>query len=98
MATDSNRARSADHNEFRLVPTELSATYRFTWLDDTYGVPVVPYARAGLGYYIWWISVADHYAHACANPTRSEEHTSETPVTSGYLVCRLLLEKKKKTR
>src|ERR1044071_10257268 len=25
---------------------------------------------------------------------RSEEHTSEPPVTSGYLVCRLLLEKK----
>src|SRR5881396_4214305 len=27
---------------------------------------------------------------------RSEEHTSETPVTSYHLVCRLLLEKKKK--
>src|SRR6187401_3877367 len=27
---------------------------------------------------------------------RSEEHTSELQVTVGYLVCRLLLEKKKK--
>ena len=27
---------------------------------------------------------------------RSEEHTSEPPVTSAHLVCRLLLEKKKK--
>src|SRR3546814_2110396 len=27
---------------------------------------------------------------------RSEEHTSETPVTNAHLVCRLLLEKKKK--
>lgn len=71
MASDNPRARSADHNTFRLIPTELSATYRFTWLDDTYGVPVVPYARAGLGYYIWWISVADHFAHACGNPTMS---------------------------
>src|SRR3546814_2101249 len=26
--------------------------------------------------------------------TRSEEHTSETPVTNAHLVCRLLLEKK----
>src|SRR3546814_10268193 len=26
---------------------------------------------------------------------RSEEHTSETPVTNAHLVCRLLLEKKK---
>src|SRR3546814_10728444 len=27
-------------------------------------------------------------------PDRSEEHTSETPVTNAHLVCRLLLEKK----
>src|SRR3546814_4205864 len=27
-------------------------------------------------------------------PVRSEEHTSETPVTNAHLVCRLLLEKK----
>src|SRR3546814_6921090 len=27
--------------------------------------------------------------------TRSEEHTSDTPVTNAHLVCRLLLEKKK---
>src|SRR3546814_8046548 len=27
---------------------------------------------------------------------RSEEHTSETPVTNAHLVCRLLLEKKNK--
>src|SRR3546814_8823328 len=29
-------------------------------------------------------------------PMRSEEHTSETPVTNAHLVCRLLLEKKKR--
>src|SRR3546814_6769130 len=29
---------------------------------------------------------------------RSEEHTSEPPVTYAHLVCRLLLEKKKKLR
>src|SRR3546814_5798512 len=29
---------------------------------------------------------------------RSEEHTSETPVTNAHLVCRLLLEKKKTTK
>jgi hypothetical protein len=63
--SDPMRPRATDHNTFRLVPTELSATYRFTWLDDNYGVPVVPYVRAGLGYYLWWISVAGHYAHAC---------------------------------
>src|SRR3712207_7516253 len=33
---------------------------------------------------------------ACYGPTRSEEHTSELQ-SRQYLVCRLLLEKKKKT-
>src|SRR3546814_1628511 len=31
---------------------------------------------------------------AWINAARSEEHTSETPVTNAHLVCRLLLEKK----
>jgi hypothetical protein len=29
--------------------------YRFTLLDDLYGIPVVPYVRGGLSYYAWWI-------------------------------------------
>src|SRR3546814_1046420 len=32
---------------------------------------------------------------ASLDQVRSEEHTSETPVTNAHLVCRLLLEKKK---
>src|SRR3546814_10619844 len=34
--------------------------------------------------------------HSAPVRRRSEEHTSETPVTNAHLVCRLLLEKKKK--
>src|SRR3546814_10333671 len=33
--------------------------------------------------------------HCSSRTYRSEEHTSETPVTNAHLVCRLLLEKKK---
>ena len=41
--------------------------------------------------------VANAKVIAAAEPeVRSEEHTSETPVTVPYLVCRLLLEKNKK--
>jgi uncharacterized protein (TIGR03382 family) len=53
---DPNRPRSpGDENTFRLLPLALTATYRFTQLDDLYGIPVVPYARGGLAYYIWWL-------------------------------------------
>ena len=58
--SDPDRARSsADTNKFRLIPLALGATYRFTWLDDEYGIPVVPYVRGGLAYYLWWVSTSD---------------------------------------
>src|SRR2546425_7655578 len=40
-------------------------------------------------------SYADHYHYYLADKKRSEEHTSELQ-SLAYLVCRLLLEKKKK--
>jgi hypothetical protein len=54
---DPNRTRSqGDTNSFHLLPIQVTAAYRFTTLDDEYGIPVVPYARGGLAYYIWWIN------------------------------------------
>src|SRR5207253_8038928 len=38
-----------------------------------------------------------HYRQRCHDPARSEEHTSELQ-SRGHLVCRLLLEKKKKKK
>src|SRR5690348_18015551 len=52
-------------------------------------------ARAGLGYLIGFLGEGGVYDAMFAVVLRSEEHTSElqSPV---HLVCRLLLEKKKK--
>jgi len=50
------RVRStASSNTFRLIPFALTATYRATQLDDLWGIPLVPYLRGGLAYYIWWL-------------------------------------------
>jgi hypothetical protein len=63
------RTRSpADTNTFRLVPMSMTAVYRYTKLDDDYGVPVVPYVRAGLSYYLWWINVNGSIASVCKDP------------------------------
>jgi len=52
---DPHRTRaSGDENSFHLIPTAVTATYRFTYLDDEYGIPVVPYGRGGLAYYLWY--------------------------------------------
>src|SRR5262249_52893139 len=43
MPSDTSRERGSDLNRFRLIPMALTATYRFTRLDENYGIPVVPY-------------------------------------------------------
>jgi hypothetical protein len=50
------RPSEGDETKFRLLPLALTAAYRFTWLDDELGIPVVPYLRGGLAYYVWWIT------------------------------------------
>jgi len=50
------RVRSrASSNTFRLIPLAITASYRVTQLDDLYGIPLVPYLRGGLAYYVWWM-------------------------------------------
>lgn len=55
-------------NTFRLLPLAATVTYRFTWLDDQYGIPVVPYVRGGLSYYAWWLRAPNgNLSHVCKN-------------------------------
>lgn len=46
---------SGDGTSFSLVPFAVTASYRADQLDDMYGIPIVPFARLGLAYYVWWI-------------------------------------------
>lgn len=56
-SNDPMRPRSdASKTTFRLIPFSVNATYRFTQLDDLWGIPVVPYLRGGLAYYMWWMT------------------------------------------
>ena len=51
-----NLVRASDKTAFHVVPMALSAVYRFTYLADNTVVPLVPYAKLGLAYYIWWFT------------------------------------------
>ena len=48
-----------DDTSFRLFPMSLGVVYRLTALDDHTPVPLVPYAKAGLSYYLWWVTAPD---------------------------------------
>lgn len=45
---------SGDENVFNIVPLSLMAVYRFDVLDKRFRIPLIPYVKVGLGYYIWW--------------------------------------------
>lgn len=58
---DPDRPRSSgDTTAFHLLPIAVTAVYRFSWLDDEYGIPIVPYVRGGVGYYVWWSTINGH--------------------------------------
>lgn len=50
----STSERSSDTTVFNLLPLKLLAVYRFDWLIEHTPIPLVPYARGGLAYYLWW--------------------------------------------
>jgi len=74
-----------DQNKFRLVPMALTATYRFTWLDDEYGIPVVPYVRGGLSYYLWWVSIANGSLASVCKDGGTDAMCSENKALGGSL-------------
>ena len=66
---------TGDKTSFRLVPLAATASYRLTYLDDRYGVPLVPYVRGGLSYYLWWVrapngSIAAAPKDGCADTAK----------------------------
>jgi hypothetical protein len=53
-APDGPIRSSADQTGFNVVPLSLLLGYRFELLADRFRVPIVPYARGGISYGIWW--------------------------------------------
>ena len=71
---DPNRPRSSgDTTSFSLIPFALTVAYRATQIDDDYGIPIVPFARLGLAYYIWWVRApSGDFAQVCTSGTEPD--------------------------
>lgn len=54
VAEGENARAEADKTRFNIVPLTLLLGYRFELLADRFRVPLVPYARGGVGYGFWW--------------------------------------------
>ena len=46
--------RSGDNTSFTVVPLQAFLAYRFDVLAQAWSVPLVPYAKAGVGAWLWW--------------------------------------------
>jgi hypothetical protein len=66
-----NCVRSNDTTTLTVMPITLELVYRFDVLALRYHIPVVPYLKAGLGYYFWFIQSGDG-SLARAMPTDAE--------------------------
>ncbi len=45
---------SEDETELMVVPITIDLVYRFNFLAEKYNFPLVPYAKGGLAYGLWW--------------------------------------------
>ena len=72
--SDPDRPRAdGDSNSFKLIPIQLSAVYRLTYLDDEWGIPLVPYGKIGVGYYVWWVTAPNgDFAQACTDGSMTD--------------------------
>jgi hypothetical protein len=55
-------SRSGDRTAFSVLPLTLELVYRFDVLAKRWRVPLVPYLKGGIAYYLWWSEDADGLA------------------------------------
>jgi hypothetical protein len=46
---------SGEPVEFNVLPFKLHFVYRASFIEEKWGVPLVPYIKGGFNYYMWWI-------------------------------------------
>ena len=73
QALDLQGLPTAEKTGLRIIPTEVTATWRLDVLWERFSVPLVPYARASLQRYNWWV-------------TGPGGKTTKTGATNGYAV------------
>jgi hypothetical protein len=72
---------SGDEIKFNLVPIALMLVYRFDVLSKRFRIPLIPYAKVGLGYYIWWVGDSGNFTSELTT-RRTVNDRVETTTTS----------------
>lgn len=78
--------RSGDQTALNLVPLALQLVYRFDVLAMRYSIPLVPYMKAGLAYYVWWIENGGGFLSVAQVPSPSGSSVSGYGGTFGLVL------------
>ncbi len=82
---DATGSESApDVSAMIIVPLSMGAIYRFTYLKTKLQIPLMFYAKAGLDYYLWWISANGETAQFPSDKATGE--TEAKGATTGFHV------------
>ncbi len=54
FALNGDGSQSADEAGFNILPLSVNVTYRWDWAALRHNVPLVPYAKVGLTWALWW--------------------------------------------
>lgn len=73
--------RTSDETTLHIMPFTLALAYHFDVGAVRYDVPLVPYVKLGIDYYIWWIT--DGLGDTASFAVESQQTQSEVPVRDG---------------
>lgn len=84
---------SGDTTSLQILPLSLDLVYRFDVLSERWGIPFVPYAKAGLAYNVWWMrNGIDEIATTTASDGAKHEALGATGGWHGTLGLRFMLD------
>lgn len=70
----SGRGRAAEDTSLAIMPMYLVGVLRADVIARNTPVPLVPYAKAGLGYALWWSDTGSSVAHASGTVGRGSSY------------------------
>lgn len=78
-ATTESGGESADYTVLNVMPFVLLGVVRVEVLDSELGIPLVPYFKGGLNWYLWWILGGGEVAKYVDEGDRSHRGSGGTP-------------------
>ncbi len=76
-----NDCISDDEDKLNVVPMSLRLSYRFDVLDKRFRIPLIPYVKVGLAYYVWWFGNSSSYVASV--PTKDSNGNDKVLDASG---------------